>query len=131
MAETLTDALTGTIRTTLSWTRLDTQEVGSITNRKTVSGSYAITDGDATHPGTDRLDDPRALAAEPRRQRAGIETGALVDVDEIEPDRGLPDQHLAAARLRSHDRFPAQDLWTAVGVDADGVRHWKGIGDGG
>jgi hypothetical protein len=46
MAETLTDALTGTIRTSLSWTRLDTQEVGTITNRKVASSTYAITDGD-------------------------------------------------------------------------------------
>lgn len=46
MADTLTDALTGQIRTSLTWTRLDTQEVGSITNRKTANGSYVITDGD-------------------------------------------------------------------------------------
>ena len=46
MAETLTDALTGQIRTSLSWTRLDTQEVGSITNRRTVNGTYIIADGD-------------------------------------------------------------------------------------
>lgn len=46
MAETLTDALTGQIRTSLSWSRLDTQEVGSITNRRSVAGSYTITDGD-------------------------------------------------------------------------------------
>jgi hypothetical protein len=46
MAETLTDALTGTIRTSLSWTRLDTQEVGSITNRKVANSTYAIADGD-------------------------------------------------------------------------------------
>jgi hypothetical protein len=46
MAETLTDALTGTIRTSLSWTRLDTQEVGAITNRKVANSTYAITDGD-------------------------------------------------------------------------------------
>lgn len=46
MAETLTDALTGQIRTSLSWTRLDTQEVGSITNRRSVNGTYTITDGD-------------------------------------------------------------------------------------
>ena len=46
MSETVTDSLTGTIRTSLSWTRLDTQEVGSITNRKTASGTYTLTDGD-------------------------------------------------------------------------------------
>lgn len=46
MAETLTDALTGTLRTSMQWSRLDTQEVGSITNRKTAASTYTITDGD-------------------------------------------------------------------------------------
>ena len=46
MADTLTDALTGQIRTSLSWARADTQEVGSVTNRRTVNGTYTITDGD-------------------------------------------------------------------------------------
>lgn len=46
MADTLTDALTGQIRTSLSWSRADTQEVGSVTNRRTVNGTYTITDGD-------------------------------------------------------------------------------------
>lgn len=46
MADTLTDTLVGTVRTSLSWTRTDTQEVGTITNRQTQTGTYAITDGD-------------------------------------------------------------------------------------
>ena len=46
MADTLTDSLTGTVRTSLTWTRTDTQEVGSITNRKTQAGNYSIADGD-------------------------------------------------------------------------------------
>lgn len=46
MADTLTDTLVGTVRTSLTWTRTDTQEVGSITNRRTQAGTYNITDGD-------------------------------------------------------------------------------------
>jgi hypothetical protein len=46
MADTLTDTLVGTVRTSLTWTRTDTQEVGTITNRRTQTGTYAITDGD-------------------------------------------------------------------------------------
>lgn len=46
MADTLTDTLVGTLRTSLTWTRTDTQEVGTITNRRTQTGTYAITDGD-------------------------------------------------------------------------------------
>lgn len=46
MAETVTDSLTGTLRTTLSWARVDTQEIGTVTNRKTANATYAIADGD-------------------------------------------------------------------------------------
>lgn len=46
MADTLTDTLVGTVRTSLTWTRTDTQEVGTIVNRRTQTGTYAITDGD-------------------------------------------------------------------------------------
>lgn len=46
MADTLTDSLTGTLRTSLSWARVDTQEVGTVTNRRTQTGTYTIADGD-------------------------------------------------------------------------------------
>jgi hypothetical protein len=46
MADTLTDTLVGRVQTSLTWTRTDTQEVGSVTNRKTQAGTYNITDGD-------------------------------------------------------------------------------------
>jgi hypothetical protein len=46
MADTLTDSLTGQFRTSMQWTRTDTQEVGTVTNRKTASGTYTLTDGD-------------------------------------------------------------------------------------
>lgn len=46
MADTLTDSLTGQFRTSMQWTRTDTQEVGTVTNRKTSVGLYTFTDGD-------------------------------------------------------------------------------------
>jgi hypothetical protein len=46
MADTVTDTLTGSLRTTLVWNRTDTQEVGTVVNRRTASGTYTITDGD-------------------------------------------------------------------------------------
>lgn len=46
MSETLTDSLTGTLRTSLQWSRVDTKEVGTITNRKTQTATYTIADGD-------------------------------------------------------------------------------------
>lgn len=46
MAETLTDSLSGYLRTIMSWSRVDTQEVGAVTNAKVQQGTYTITDGD-------------------------------------------------------------------------------------
>lgn len=45
MADSLTDVLTGRVTTSMQWARVDTQEVGTITNRKTQNGSYTLTDG--------------------------------------------------------------------------------------
>lgn len=46
MADTLTDSLSGQFRTSMTWIRTDTQEVGTVTNRKTSAGLYTFTDGD-------------------------------------------------------------------------------------
>lgn len=45
MAESLTDIFSGTLSTRLQWSRVDSQEVGSVTDRANVSGSYSIADG--------------------------------------------------------------------------------------
>ena len=59
----------------------------------------ALADLESTDPGAERFDDARALPAETRRQRIRVQPGALVDVDEIEPDGGLADERFAPARL--------------------------------
>lgn len=45
MADSTSDVFAGTITTRLQWSRVDTQENGSITNRNLVSGIYTIGDG--------------------------------------------------------------------------------------
>src|ERR1041384_3709667 len=49
--------------------------------------------------------------------------GAVIDVEEIQPDRGLANLHLAGARIADLDPFPFQDFWPAVFVESDRVRH--------
>lgn len=63
MADTLTDSLTGTLRTFLNWNRIDTQEVGSISNRKTTSATYTFTDGDGPGEADLIFADSRTIAA--------------------------------------------------------------------
>ena len=45
MAESVTDIFSGTFSTRLQWSRVDSQEVGAITDKQSVSGSYSIADG--------------------------------------------------------------------------------------
>lgn len=47
MAETLTDLFTGAITVKMQWQRVDAQEVGSVTNKKTAQTIYALGDGSA------------------------------------------------------------------------------------
>jgi hypothetical protein len=45
MADSITDTLTGSIRTVMIWDRTDSQEVGSYVNAKTVINDYRLADG--------------------------------------------------------------------------------------
>lgn len=63
MADSLTDVLTGRVTTSLQWARVDTQEVGTITNRKTHGGSYTITDGSGPGQADLVFADQRTIAA--------------------------------------------------------------------
>lgn len=45
MADTLTDLFTGAITVKFQWQRVDAQEVGSVTNKKTAQTIYTIGDG--------------------------------------------------------------------------------------
>ncbi len=82
-------------------------------------GDDPVADLELLHLRPDRLDDSRAFASEHRRKRHRIEAGAEIDVDEVEADRGVADQHLARAGRADLDLLPAQDLGAAGLVDAD------------
>jgi len=84
-------------------------------------------------PRSDRLDDNRSPSrTNARRQRAGVEPGALVDVDEIEPYWRSAGSAPRRGRAGPPRPLPAQDLgppWAwmrmAWGMEGDG-----GMGDG-
>ena len=64
-------------------------------------------------PEPDFLDHAGRLAAEPARQRRRIKAAAMVDVDEVQPDRGVADAHLARTGLADLDLLPVQNLGSA------------------
>ena len=64
---------------------------------------------------SDRFNNTSGFHAQRVRQLQGVKARALIDIDEIESDRGLADQDLALARLargrRAHlDRGEGGDL---------------------
>ena len=76
--------------------------------------------GDA---GADFLDHAGRLAAETARQLARINAGAIVDVDEVQSDRGVANPRLARTGLAELDLLPDQNLGTTGLVKADRMRH--------
>ena len=76
--------------------------------------------GDA---GADFLDHAGGLAAETARQLRGINPRAVVDVDKVQPHRGVADARFPGPGLAKLDFLPDQNFGTAGFMKADGVRH--------
>ena len=87
--------------------------------------SDAVARLQADHALTHFFHDACALAAGDQRQaaRCRIETGAIINVDEIEADGGVTDENLPRPRPAGVRVFPDHHLGAAVGMDADRFRH--------
>src|SRR5690606_18668377 len=83
----------------------------------------AVTRSDMTYARADRLDDAGSFSARCERKGRLIQAGALIDVEEIEPDGGVSNEHFARAGCGNFDGPPLEHFRPAVSMDADGVRH--------
>lgn len=63
MASTLTDVFSGSLKTVLLWTRTDTQEVGTVANRGSVSATYRIGEGSGSQQADLVFNDTRSIPA--------------------------------------------------------------------
>ena len=86
----------------------------------------AVAGLEAADAGPDLLDDAGALAAEAARQRHRVEAAALIGVDVVEADRGVPEPHLAGAGLADLDLLPVQHLGAAGLLETDRLHHGLG-----
>jgi hypothetical protein len=85
---------------------------------------HPVTDRDLGHAVANRLDDAATLHAEHMRQLGQrVETGAVVDIDEVQADRGVTQAYLALARSTNLDLLPEHLLGPAGLVDTDRVSH--------
>ncbi len=84
------------------------------------------------HPFPHVLHHARGLHAQAARQgRQRVESGAEVDVDEVQAHGGLAQAHLAGSGFTHLDGFPAHDLGAAGLVDSDCMGHGVLLGQGG
>ena len=63
MAASLTDIFTGSFSTRLQWSRVDSQSVGSVTDKGTISTAYALADGSAPGAADIAFRDTRSIPA--------------------------------------------------------------------
>lgn len=111
MADTLTDTLTGSIRTFMNWTRTDAQEIGTVTNRKTLNTSYTLTDGDGPGEADLVFADARTIAANT------IEEFDLLDLEQVALGVTVPYEFRQLRAIRVVNRSTASGRRLLVGVD--------------
>lgn len=111
MADTLTDTLTGSIRTFMNWTRTDAQEIGSVTNRQNISTTYAITDGDGPGEADLVFADNRTIPAN------SMEEFDLLDLEQVALGVTVPFTFRQLRAIRVINGATAPGLRLLVGVD--------------
>ena len=111
MADTLTDTLSGSIRTFMNWTRTDAQEIGSVANRQTINTSYTITDGDGPGEADLVFADDRTIPAN------SLEEFDLLDLEQVALGVTVPFVFRQLRAIRVINRATASGLRLLVGVD--------------
>src|SRR5208337_4984728 len=99
--------------------RLDVALLGVGAERHRIGDAVARLE--VRYPRTDLDDLARALGARRERQRRRIEAGALINIDEVDADRVLPEPDLALARLRQLDLLELHDLLSACLMNANQI----------
>jgi hypothetical protein len=103
--------------------RIDQPRLGISAERAGAVGD-AVCDLESLNAGTDLFDYARRLESDGGWQIGdGIEPGALIDVDEVEPYRRLPQTNLSRPRLADLDLFETQDLGSAGFMHTHCVNH--------
>lgn len=111
MADSTSDVLTATIRNTLAWARTDSQEVGSVTSRKTILSNYTIADGSGAGQADLVFADQRTIPANT------IESFDLLDLEQTALGVDVPFvfRQLRVIKVTNNETAAGRSL--KVGVD--------------
>ena len=82
---------------------------------------HTLPEPQATHTAPERNDDAGRLASWRFGQRPRIQAAAIIDIDEIDADRGVAQLHFPAPWRRQALRLPLQHFGPAVLTKHDGV----------
>ena len=101
--------------------RLDDPLLGVGTEGGAVGDAVPRTELLHTRP--DRQHIPRGLVAEHQGQGVGVGSGPLINVDKVQTDGALLQQHLALGRSADLHLLELEDIWTAEPVYPDCFCH--------
>jgi len=111
MAETVTDIVTGQWSSSLAFVRTDTQQIGTVRNSASSSGTYTFSDGSGTGQADLAFGDTRTIAANT------VEEIDLLNLDRSHLGVTVPMvfRQLVAVRIKNNETAAGKKL--LVGVD--------------
>lgn len=124
MADSTSDVFSGSISTRVQWSRVDTQENGSITNRNIVSATYPIGDGDGAGSADIVWADSRTVPA------SAIDTINLLSLTQTTLGVSVPCTIRQLRAVRIVNTETASGLSLRVGADATGQTYAFEVGPG-
>lgn len=111
MADSTSDVLAATLRATLAWTRTDSQEVGSVTSRKTILSNYTIADGSGAGQADLVFADQRTIPPET------IESFDLLDLEQTALGVAVPFVFRQLRLIKIVNNETASGASLKIGVD--------------
>lgn len=125
MASTLTDVFSGSLKTILQWTRTDTQEVGSVVDKATISTLYRIGEGSGTQQADLVFSDTRTIPANQ------LESLDLLNLSSTELGVAVPYvfRQLRLVRVVNNETTAGRKLLVGVGAGGTNV-YAQAVGPG-
>jgi hypothetical protein len=124
MADSLGDVFSGAVSTRLQWSRVDTQENGSVTNRNMVSATYTIGDGAGTGAADVVWADSRTIPAE------SFDELNLLELAQTTLGVSVPCTIAQLRAIRVANNETAAGLSIRVGADETGQSYAFSVGPG-
>jgi hypothetical protein len=124
MADSVSDIFSGSLTTRLAWSRVDSQEIGSVTDKNTVAGTYSIGDGSTAGNADVVWSDTRTIPA------ASIDAIDLLSLTTATLGVSVPQtiRQLRIVRVVNNESATGKKI--LVGCDASAANYAFAVGPG-